>query len=856
MCKLILAEPKRGLFGIRKAAEDSRFLTIFFQSFTAAISRHLATFIAVICFFSTFGPIAAADSSSSEEDQLIAVLKSDASLQKKDAACVRLKIIGSDKCISALLPLLLDKGLSHSARYTLEPMSSPKAEQGLLEALGKTQGPIRLGIISSLGVRHDEKAVVPLTKLLKEADRATLEAACTALGQIGSAAALKPLLQAFHEREGSKERIPRELVDGVLRCANSLLASGKESIALSAFKELGRSTDIDTATRLAVYAGVIRASGKNGLNLEIAALGGSDPIERAAALKLAVELNLPGTTPALTALLPGLTPQAQSALIEALQRRNDPVAASGISALAASPSPEVRLAVIQALRDLGSDKQAALLAKMAASGNGEEQTAARVALVDLHRGPVTPELAQLLRSPDLVLAMEAARAIGQRGDRTAVPFLMDSIRRGTAQTRKPALQALAALATETELPPIVDFVAEAKNETERVEAAEALAAAYQHCQLIKGHAPAFPLLAKLRAADPRTRAALMRICSSLTDPEIRSELQKALHDPDAEVRQAAIRAICDTSDPKLLRDLVQLAKSAPEENFKTMAISACVRLTSPEENPHLSNNERLEPLESISSSSLTAAQKRQLLAGLGEIGDIKAFRLVEPMAKEPDVQAEARQAAVNIAGKLSGSAARETSSLLKTIVASSAGENVRTAAAQALNQIETSADWISSWQIAGPYLEAGKNHAALFDVPFPPESSGEGVAQVSWKTVESSEAGQKPWVVDLLKAIGGEQRVAYARTWIQSQTDQRVRLELGSDDGVKVWLNGQLVHAKNVARPLRPGSDKVDVDLKKGSNTLLLKITQNDQGWEFCARIVAPDGGHVEGWTVADAAKR
>jgi hypothetical protein len=41
-------------------------------------------------------------------------------------------------------------------------------------------------------------------------------------------------------------------------------------------------------------------------------------------------------------------------------------------------------------------------------------------------------------------------------------------------------------------------------------------------------------------------------------------------------------------------------------------------------------------------------------------------------------------------------------------------------------------------------------------------------------------------------------------------------LELGSDDGVKVWLNQKLVHAKNVARALRPGSDKVNVALNAG----------------------------------------
>ena len=72
-------------------------------------------------------------------------------------------------------------------------------------------------------------------------------------------------------------------------------------------------------------------------------------------------------------------------------------------------------------------------------------------------------------------------------------------------------------------------------------------------------------------------------------------------------------------------------------------------------------------------------------------------------------------------------------------------------------------------------------------------------------------------------------------------------LELGSDDGVKVWVNEKQVYAQNVARALQPGSDKVKVELNRGWNSILLKITQNNQGWEFCARLRKADGSQLEG---------
>ena len=73
---------------------------------------------------------------------------------------------------------------------------------------------------------------------------------------------------------------------------------------------------------------------------------------------------------------------------------------------------------------------------------------------------------------------------------------------------------------------------------------------------------------------------------------------------------------------------------------------------------------------------------------------------------------------------------------------------------------------------------------------------------------------------------------------------------LGSDDGIKVWLNGQLVHANNVTRGAGPGQDKVEVTLKQGWNRLLLKITQSGGEWAACARLRRLDGSKLEGLKV------
>ncbi len=98
-------------------------------------------------------------------------------------------------------------------------------------------------------------------------------------------------------------------------------------------------------------------------------------------------------------------------------------------------------------------------------------------------------------------------------------------------------------------------------------------------------------------------------------------------------------------------------------------------------------------------------------------------------------------------------------------------------------------------------------------------------------------------LVSLINILGpAENSVAYLRSMLWSDQQQKAHLEIGSDDGVKVWLNGQVVHANNVMRGFTAGEDKVYVTLKKGWNELLLKVTQGSGGWVVCVRLAGPNG--------------
>ena len=611
-----------------------------------------------------------------EEQQLIGVLQSSQSPRDKDAACARLKRIGTPQSIPALAALLTDEQLSHSARYALESMPSPKAGQALVGALGKTSGLTKVGLINSLGFRQETRAMPDLIVLLKDHDTQVAAASARALGQIGGSKAINALQATTTTSVGLAHDV---LVDACLRCANRLLAAGSQSKALAVFQHL-YDTEKKDGIRTAAYRGMIEASGKRALPLMSTAILGTDGASQTAALQLVREVTAPGATEMFATMLHAVPPPVQVALIGGLCQRGDATAAPAIATMVKNATPEVRLAAINALGILGDSSIVPLLAVSAASSSGDEQKAARLALVQLRRGNPTDTLLRLLPASKPEVQAEFARALADRSEKAAVPKLMELAREGSGSASRAALQALVLLVDDSQVGQMVQFVVEAKTDAARADAAEALNSACHQIQTRRGQVNIAPLVQGLATASIGARSSLLPVCSGLTDPKIRAALRAAVDTPEPQVHTAAIRALCDTIDPELLPDVLKVACGAPEEDFRTLAIRACVRLTTQEETVKLPVKGQIEPLKAILATTVSADQKCLVLAGLAEIPNLEVLKLAEPMLDEPAIQLEAAKAVTKIASALPYEQAQPAASTLKKVIATTTDPDARKAA--------------------------------------------------------------------------------------------------------------------------------------------------------------------------------
>jgi HEAT repeat protein len=625
-----------------------------------------------------------------EEAKLMQVLQTGDSAIDKSVACARLKQIGTERSVPSLAVLLSEEDLSHSARYALESMSSLRAGQALVAALPKTAGLTKVGIINSLGARREAAAVPFLIRLLpcsvpvQEADTAIAIAAAAALGEIGGPRVIQALQTALKTSTGS---VNVAVADALVRCANRLVNSGDRAKARVLFQQLYKTERLDQV-RLAAFSGLLRSSGKAGIGLMTEAIVSGPGFAQAAALQIVPEIRTRNATKALSAILPKVEPTVQVALISGLSRRGDSSAVPAIMSLANSTSPEVRLAVIQALGSFGEVSASPALVRFAAAGNLGEQKAARQALVDLRSGQVTRTLLSQLASVSPAEKAELAQALGGRGDKVAIPRLRELARGEEPVARKGALRALGRLVDEPQLGVLVACVLEAKDETARADAAEALSSACGRLRAGQGQMDVDPLIERLTNGSTDARVALLTVCSGLPLPPVRVALRAALQDQKPQVRAAATRALCSTSDIQLLDDLMTIARSGDDQHWQTLAVGACVRLTTGEEEAlKLPAQERILPLRALLAMPLHAEQKRLILAGLAEIPDLEALRLANSLLGEADLRSEAARAVIKIAEALPPAAAKESRAALERAMAANTDPATHAAAEAALKKL-------------------------------------------------------------------------------------------------------------------------------------------------------------------------
>ncbi len=111
-------------------------------------------------------------------------------------------------------------------------------------------------------------------------------------------------------------------------------------------------------------------------------------------------------------------------------------------------------------------------------------------------------------------------------------------------------------------------------------------------------------------------------------------------------------------------------------------------------------------------------------------------------------------------------------------------------------------------------------------------SSGSRVGNYVWTPLKISSSGGNN-ITNMTRPLGwnGNNRVIYGFITLNSPQEQDTKMFVGSDDSVKVWLNGELIREEIVGRSASDYKSSFGVTLKQGRNTLLVAVENRTGGW-------------------------
>jgi WD40 repeat protein len=132
--------------------------------------------------------------------------------------------------------------------------------------------------------------------------------------------------------------------------------------------------------------------------------------------------------------------------------------------------------------------------------------------------------------------------------------------------------------------------------------------------------------------------------------------------------------------------------------------------------------------------------------------------------------------------------------------------------------------------------------------PWPDEKAFINLTPEKLRAIEADAASAPPTTsdqafVDLLaRWPGTQQRAGYALRTLVAKGPRKVKLLAGSDDALRVWVNGRPVLETLRARMAVPDEDSAVVELKPGDNRLLVEVSQVSGVWGFFLRIADESG--------------
>lgn len=170
---------------------------------------------------------------------------------------------------------------------------------------------------------------------------------------------------------------------------------------------------------------------------------------------------------------------------------------------------------------------------------------------------------------------------------------------------------------------------------------------------------------------------------------------------------------------------------------------------------------------------------------------------------------------------------------------------------------ERQRDWMlgtQTWRLAGPFDLPNPTSMESLTMVLPPEESLlEDITQVQPDDVIKTEIGYPVFFHTEEEGdsdLGWHRENAAALAWttFKTERERNVSIRLRSDDGMMVWIDGNLLLKSPQPRSLYQATTSGNLKLAEGDHILIVKVSQATRDWGFSVDLFDEDGFPLPVW--------
>ncbi len=762
--------------------------------------------------------------------QLIGILPQ-CSIDGKRFIARQLVVIATPSVISGIEPLLKDKETIDLGCRILEQIPEKEATQALLNALkrdGITEDD-KISFINSLGRRKDNLAIGELSKYLDDSSSKVQNSAIIALGSIGGKEAGNILWNWAKNKSMTDNS---EVQSALLKIASRLVedSQGKDT-ALEIYSSLFSDDKTTSINKGYALRGLVQLKGKDALNEVWQSVYSEDTILSSTGIDLlkdptfSEDLILEKCVNSLKIA----SPRIQLGLLEVIASRKMKEAVLQVLALVEKSEGEVKTSAIQCLGQMGDNRAIEPLINIVLNNSREIREIAKDALIKLDSPDGNKYLMEKIQKGSPEVKKLAVELITERRAIEAKGIMKDAIAKNDKDIIEGALNYLAVLGNEEDLPFLFDkLMSNAENGSIYI--------------------PAISLIMD-RTGDEGRKVMLIteqwQLCKNDVQKKLIITLLGNVKSPEA----CAMLEILLASEPNLKTSILQVMGQCDDANTLQKIVNGIAQETDEE----VKNVGILSSLNILRTLNLTDKQKydyyvslwkmagnkpnlqKNILGGLAKLSLLEVLDFINGVNINDAIKADWANARFSIARNISFSYPSKTIPILEETLPN-LKDNQAKEVGNLLNGLKNKGDFLCSWSVSGPYRIEDYSARRLFDeVSLPPETDVNSVQD--WRILPMKVREDGLIYADLADFLGGEvECVAYVLCKLKLPEPSNAKLLLGSNDGVKVWLNGKLIHSYPEGRTMTPDQDQIPVTLQN-ENVLLMAVYNQGAAWEFTVKL-------------------